>query len=129
MVGVSLLRRGKTKDFILGKLLLTGVKSVSAHIALISFGYDSCTLPSFHSIMILVDNCLYIQLFLRFNVIILWSYGYLITWLVITVLSHMIIQNRLVIWLLIDTLPSYEDKIFLVSKTLTLICAKNTYNE
>ena len=31
MVGVSLLIQGKTKDFILGKLLLTGVKSVSAH--------------------------------------------------------------------------------------------------
>ena len=31
MVGVSLLRRGKAKDEILGKLLLTGVKSVSAH--------------------------------------------------------------------------------------------------
>ena len=41
----------------------------------------------------------------------------------------MIIQNRLVIWLLIDTLNSYVDKMFLVSKELTLICAKNTYNE
>ena len=31
MVGVSLLIQGKTKDEIPGKLLLTGVKSVSAH--------------------------------------------------------------------------------------------------
>ena len=31
MVGVSLLIQGKTKDVSLGKLLLTGVKSVSAH--------------------------------------------------------------------------------------------------
>lgn len=31
MVGVSLLIQGKTKDVSLGKLLLTGVKSISAH--------------------------------------------------------------------------------------------------
>ena len=31
MVGISLLIQVKTKDEILGKLLLTGVKSVSAH--------------------------------------------------------------------------------------------------
>lgn len=33
-------------------------------------------------------------------------------------------QNRLVIWLLIDTLNAYIDKMFLVGKVLTLICAK-----
>ena len=31
MVGVSLLIQGKTKDESLGKLLLTGVNSISAH--------------------------------------------------------------------------------------------------